>query len=51
MAWPTVTNPDDGSVAEQQFGYNFEKAKHEIWPIPETEIDNSQGVLLQNPGY
>ncbi|ANI90785.1 glycan metabolism protein RagB [Arachidicoccus ginsenosidimutans] len=25
--------------------------KNEVWPIPQTEIDNSSGVLTQNPGY
>ena len=25
--------------------------KNEVWPIPQTEIDISAGVLTQNPGY
>lgn len=25
--------------------------KNEVWPIPQTEIDLSAGVLTQNPGY
>jgi len=25
--------------------------KNEVWPIPQTEIDNSGGILKQNPGY
>lgn len=25
--------------------------KHEVWPIPQTEIDLSAGMLTQNPGY
>ena len=25
--------------------------KNEVWPIPQTEIDNSGGVLVQNTGY
>ncbi|WP_431212900.1 RagB/SusD family nutrient uptake outer membrane protein [Puia sp. P3] len=25
--------------------------KNEVWPIPQAEIDNSGGVLVQNPGY
>jgi hypothetical protein len=25
--------------------------KNETWPIPQVEIDNSGGVLKQNPGY
>jgi hypothetical protein len=30
---------------------NFVKGKNELMPIPQTEIDKSKGVLLQNPGY
>lgn len=25
--------------------------KNEVWPIPQSEIDNSFGMLTQNPGY
>ncbi|CAG4990109.1 SusD-like protein P2 [Dyadobacter sp. CECT 9275] len=25
--------------------------KNEVWPVPQTEIDLSAGVLVQNPGY
>ncbi|WP_238395295.1 RagB/SusD family nutrient uptake outer membrane protein [Mucilaginibacter sp. 14171R-50] len=25
--------------------------KNEVWPIPQSEIDQSTGVLVQNPGY
>ncbi len=30
---------------------NFVVGKHELFPIPQTEIDKSEGVLTQNPGY
>lgn len=30
---------------------NFVKGKHELFPIPQQEIDKSEGVLIQNPGY
>ena len=30
---------------------NFVTGKHELFPIPQTEIDKSDGVLTQNPGY
>jgi starch-binding outer membrane protein, SusD/RagB family len=30
---------------------NFQKDKHELLPIPQTEIDISNGVLTQNKGY
>lgn len=30
---------------------NFVVGKHELFPIPQIEIDKSEGVLIQNPGY
>ena len=30
---------------------NFTAGKHELMPIPQDEIDRSNGVLTQNPGY
>lgn len=30
---------------------NFVVGKHELFPIPQTEIDKSEGVIIQNPGY
>ena len=30
---------------------NFQVGKNELYPIPLGEIDNSDGVLTQNPGY
>ena len=30
---------------------NFIAGKHELFPIPQTEIDKSEGILIQNPGY
>lgn len=30
---------------------NFVVGKHELFPIPQTEIDKSEGALTQNPGY
>lgn len=29
----------------------FVVGKHELFPIPQTEIDKSEGALTQNPGY
>jgi hypothetical protein len=29
----------------------WKAGKNEIWPIPQAEIDLSQGLLTQNPGY
>lgn len=30
---------------------NFVIGKHELFPIPQTEIDKSEGIITQNPGY
>ncbi len=30
---------------------NFVVGKHELFPIPQTEIDKSEGLIIQNPGY
>ncbi len=30
---------------------NFTENKNELFPIPQTEIDLSEGALVQNPGY
>jgi hypothetical protein len=32
-------------------GKNFVDGKHELLPLPQTEIDLSGGNLAQNPGY
>lgn len=32
-------------------GKNFMDGKHELFPIPQTQIDLSDGKLTQNPGY
>lgn len=32
-------------------GLSFVKGKNELFPIPQTEIDVSNGVVEQNPGY
>jgi hypothetical protein len=29
----------------------FQPGKHELLPIPQTEIDISQGAIRQNPGW
>lgn len=35
----------------QDKGANFTEGRNERWPIPQAEIDRSNGVLSQNPGY
>lgn len=35
----------------QDKGINFDLAKHTVWPIPQSEIDRSSGLITQNPNY
>jgi hypothetical protein len=35
----------------QDFGKPFEAGKHERLPVPQLQIDLSQGAISQNPGY
>lgn len=35
----------------QNKGINFDPSKHLLWPIPQFDIDRSNGTLSQNPGY
>ena len=39
------------ATAMKANGKNFVVGKHELLPIPQTEIDLSSGVITQNPGY
>ncbi|HMS68377.1 MAG TPA: RagB/SusD family nutrient uptake outer membrane protein, partial [Saprospiraceae bacterium] len=34
-----------------KLGKNFITGKHELFPLPQTEIDLTTGNLKQNPGY
>ena len=38
-------------VVLRAHGKNFVDGKHELFPIPQTQIDLSGGLLTQNPGY
>ncbi len=40
-----------GAKQSNKRGYFFRKGVNEIFPIPQTEIDISNGVVKQNPGY
>lgn len=35
----------------QAAGKNYTSPKHDLYPIPQQEIDNTGGLLEQNPGY
>jgi hypothetical protein len=40
-----------GKAASELSKYGFETEKHELYPIPQQEIDLSGGQLTQNPGW
>ncbi|MEX0986055.1 MAG: RagB/SusD family nutrient uptake outer membrane protein, partial [Bacteroidales bacterium] len=40
-----------GRMAEVLGPQGFVEGKHEIMPIPQTEIDLSEGNMLQNPQW
>lgn len=40
-----------GSKRANKRGYYFREGVNEIFPIPQSEIDVSNGVVTQNPGY
>lgn len=35
----------------QDKGVNFDITKHLVWPLPQSEIDRSNGLIKQNPNY
>ena len=40
-----------GSKRANKRGYYFREGVNELFPIPQSEIDISNGVIEQNPGY
>ena len=38
-------------IEPQNEGYDFKENRDELFPIPNTEIVQSNGILVQNPGY
>ncbi len=49
--WWDLIRQKRAAEVMQAVGKNFIKGKHELFPIPQTEIDISAGTLSQNPGY
>jgi starch-binding outer membrane protein, SusD/RagB family len=46
-----VMNSNVEDLAVSKLGLKFIKGKHELMPIPEVEIELSNNVITQNPGY
>jgi len=40
-----------GLTIQEQFGDAFQIGKHEVWPLPDAEISNTNGSITQNPGW
>lgn len=49
--WFDLTRQQRAAEVMQALGKNFVEGKHELFPIPQTEIDLAGGSLVQNPGY
>jgi hypothetical protein len=46
-----ISHPDGIRSALQQFGEQFKGGKNEILPLSQSEVDFSDGLLTQDPGY
>lgn len=49
--WFDLLRQDRAAEVMQALGKNFVVGKHELFPIPQTEIDLSGGLMSQNPMY
>ncbi len=49
--WFELVRTGQAETALKKHGKSFVKNKHELLPIPQTEIDLSSGTLIQNQGY
>ncbi|RMG69053.1 MAG: RagB/SusD family nutrient uptake outer membrane protein [Bacteroidetes bacterium] len=49
--WFDLIRQGRAAVVMQSLGKAFVEGKHELFPIPQTEIDLSGGAMQQNPGY
>lgn len=51
LVYENVLNPGNTVTVQEQFGRNFTIGKNEIWPIPQAEIESTNGSITQNPNY
>lgn len=49
--WFDLVRWGRAETAMKTAGKNFINGKHELFPLPQTEIDLTDGILTQNPGY
>lgn len=49
--WFDLVRTGRAAAVMQALDKDFVAGKHELFPIPQTEVDLSEGALEQNPGY
>ena len=49
--WFDLLRQQRAAQVMQALGKNFVVGRHELFPIPQTEIDLSGALIIQNPGY
>lgn len=49
--WFDLIRQGRASSVMKAVGKNFQDGKHELFPIPQNEVDLSGGLMEQNPGY
>lgn len=49
--WFDLVRTGRAASLMQALGKVFVEGKHELFPIPQGEVDLSEGALMQNPGY
>jgi starch-binding outer membrane protein, SusD/RagB family len=49
--WFDLLRQGRAAQVMQALGKNFIEQRHELFPIPQTEIDLSGGLIIQNQGY
>jgi tetratricopeptide (TPR) repeat protein len=49
--WFDINRQKRAAAVMKAVGKNFVEGKHELFPIPQNEIDLSGGLVTQNPGY
>jgi hypothetical protein len=51
VRWNLADIEISGLITRWAGEIDFEAGKHEFYPIPQIDIDKSEGSILQNPGY
>jgi tetratricopeptide (TPR) repeat protein len=49
--WFDLLRQGRAGAVMKALGKNFQEGKHELFPIPQNEVDLSGGLIIQNPNY